>query len=118
MTTTDNRAGTLAAENDTSMDVADVEFAALGEVRPLPAFRYPSLDRLPYIGYDIIHRLCGVDMHDEDVPLARKLAANEWFWRRAAGQKVTLDEVYRGGSMASMETPDPPTPPGAPTGTP
>jgi hypothetical protein len=95
----------------------DEVFADLGEVAALPAYTYPGLDRLPYIGYDIIHRLCGLDMHDESVPMPRKLAANEWFWRRAAGQKVTLEQVYRGGSIAGMDTgatADPPTA-GAPT---
>jgi hypothetical protein len=85
---------------------ADAEFAALAAVTPLPPFSFPDLSKLPYIGYDIVHRLCGIDLHDDEVPLARKLAANEWFWRRAAGQPVTFEQVWMAGSLAGMRTPD------------
>jgi hypothetical protein len=91
-------------------------FAEIGDLAPLPAFKHPPMDRLPYIGYDIIHRLLGINLHDEDMPMIRKAAAAEWFWRRAAGQAVTFDQVMRGGSITNTEVPPDPTRPPAPSG--
>jgi hypothetical protein len=82
----------------------DADFAAFGDhLITLPEFRYPSMDRLPYIAVDIIARHLHLDIHDDDVPLSKKLAANEWFWRRANGQKVTFDQVYRAGTLSGMD---------------
>lgn len=80
----------------------DAEFAKLGDITPLPEFSYPDPSRLPYKAFDLIHRFCGVDLQSEDTELGAKAAANEWFWRRADGQRVSFDDVYQRGSLAGV----------------
>jgi hypothetical protein len=96
----------------------DAEFEKLGDITPLPEFNFPDPSRLPYQGYDIIQRFTGVDLQNDEDTLGAKAAANEWFWRRLDGQKVSFAEVYARGNVSGVQvgptqaaTP-PPTPNG------
>lgn len=98
----------------TETDFFDEEFS--GDWTTLEPVQVPTLDRLPPAGVDIIARRLGIELQDKDVPLWRKMAANEWFWRRLRGQRVTYTQVCRGGAYANAAPPaatmaDPTTPP-------
>lgn len=69
-----------------------------GDWTTLPAFDCPRPESLPPAGLDLIERRLGVHMNDEAIPWPRRLAAAEWFFRNAAGQRVTYRQVLRGGS--------------------
>lgn len=75
-----------------------------GSWEPLEPFDTKPLTKLPPAAADIIGRRLGIDILDDECPLGHKAAAAEWFWRRAAGQKVTFRQVMRGGSLLAMFT--------------
>lgn len=79
---------------------SDPDFA--GDWTPLPQMAIPSPEQLPPAAYSIISRRLGLDLQDEDLETAKRLAANEWFWRNAKGHKVTFEQVMRGGSLANL----------------
>jgi hypothetical protein len=75
----------------------DEDFA--GDWTPLEPFDCPSVTELPPAAINIIGRRLHVDMSDANpLLLGEKMAANEWFWRRRAGQRVTFTQVVRGGT--------------------
>lgn len=112
-------------EVDVQDQLFDEEF--IGGWEPLSEFDCPPIQQIPPAGIDIIERRLHIDMRDNTVPVMIKLAATEWFFRNRAGQRVTLRQVMRGGTMfevmtrkeaaaAGDEAQEDPTPPGAATG--
>lgn len=107
--------------SDMEDELFDDEFT--GDWTPLDFFEHPPIEQIPAAGMDMIGRKLGIDLTDAELENGRKLAAVEWFYRRAAGQRVTFRQVYRGGNgirgligadvEAEASTVDPPSPPNA-----
>jgi len=85
---------------DPQDELFEDEFA--GEWPDLEPMDVPGFEHLPTAGIDMIQRLLGIDMTGQnDAITAQRIAANEWFWRRRAGQKVTYRQVWRSASIAN-----------------
>lgn len=83
----------------------DDDFA--GDWTQLDPFDCPSITELPPAAINIIGRRLRIDMTDADpLTMGEKMAANEWFWRRRAGQRVTFVQVVRGGNMFPRDESD------------
>lgn len=63
------------------------------------AIEVPNIDALPFSEVDRIRRATGVDLFGGNLAPGKRLAALEWSARSLAGQAVSLEDIYRHGSM-------------------
>lgn len=67
------------------------------------AIEVPSLDQLSYAEVDRIKRVTNVDLFGANLKPGKRLAVLEWSARTRAGQAVSLEDIYRHGSMAGWQ---------------
>lgn len=93
-------------------ELFESDFENTARYEPLPPFPVKSPDHLPPIAFDFIANKLGIDLSSDDISPGEKIAANEWFWRRQSGQKVTFNQVLWGGAAANIVDVEPVDPTG------